>query len=559
MLRQPEQPSSSHPPSARNIPTTFSHALQSLTWLPSSLGGVQRPSSLFYPNSHTLTLLGDHVPYLACAIKEPSFLAALGVITEITWQDVLRMLSSWSALSSFTSSVEQMSNIYTFLAAAMEREQGAADAMCAAFAQSLLIWLPLKASLAKDSKTAPAETPFQHGSNLVPYEVTPLSTRTRRKAHKKVNFMTPGTQAKGGYSNTPAAPAYTPYTLTPGWPQPAASRRTQGQFYAATGGSIRLWDSTGVIEGIPVSKLSIRILGDVYSSDAVMSFFAEGLVYSSSVRSSPVRQLEGLNARLNAVEPVAAYGIAAASQQHQRSPADAQTKSAVATAVRARPARAASTFDQEDYIDLISSDEEDQEVLPEQDQDGRDHDAAPETAQTFTAAAEQHQTNTAAGAAQQQPVLAADAAQRNAGDGLDPAKDKAAAHASQPPPTPASPQAQPPPPLQPQSMIPAQPTCKEYCQALAAVAEPTPPALHTAQLSQVLAIFNRWSGLIANGTMAEAEIDALRQMLLDVKAFPVAGQQWASLSDGLILNDEPTVAALFRGAKGVALLHLPDK
>jgi len=505
-----------------------------------------------------MSLLGDHVPYLACPVKEPSLLAALGVITEITWQDVLRMLGSWSALSSFKSSVEQMSNIYTFLAAAMEREQSAADAICAAFACTALIWLPLKASLAKDvSKAVPAETPFQHGINLVPYEVTPLSTRTRRKAHKKVNFMTPGTQAKGGHSNTPAAPAYTPYTLTPGWPQPAASRQTQGQFYAATGGSIRLWDSTGVIEGIPVSKLSIRILGDVYSNDDVMSFFAEGLVYSSSVQSSPVRQLEGLNARLNAVQPVAASGtvaasgIAAAPQQHSRSPADAQTKSAVATAVRARPARAASTFDQEDYIDLISSDEEDQAVLPKQDQDGMDHDAAPESAQMVPAKPEQHQTNTAAGAA--------DAAQHDAGSGLDPAQDNAVAHASQPPPTPASPQAQPPPPPQPQSMIPAQPTCEEYCQALAAVAEPVPPALHAAQLSQVLAIFNRWSGLIANGTMAEAEIDALRQMLLDVKAFPVDGQQWASLSDGLTLNDEPTVAALFQGAKGVALLHLPDK
>ncbi|DBA85049.1 TPA: hypothetical protein ACH3X2_005780 [Trebouxia sp. C0005] len=559
MLRQPEQPSSSQPLSAPSIPTSFSHALQSLTWLPSSLGGVQRPSSLFNPNSHAMTLLGHHVPYLACPIKEPSLLAALRVITEITWQHVLRMLSSWSALSSFTSSVEQMSNIYTFLAAAMEREQGAADAICAAFACTPLIWLPLKASLAEDSKAAPAETPFQRGSNLVPYEVTPLSTCTRRKAHKKVNFMTPGTQAKGGHSNTPAAPAYTPYTLTPGWPQPAASRQAQGQFYAATGGSIRLWDLTGVIEGIPVSKLSIRILGDVYSSDAVMSFFAEGLVYSSSVKSSPACQLEGLNARLNAVQPAAASGTAAASQQHQRPPGNAQTKSAVATAVRTRPARAASTFDQEDYIDLISSDEEDQEVSPEQDQDGMERDAAPGTAHTVTAAAEQHQTNTAAGAAQQQPVLASDAAQRNAGDGLDPAQDKAAAHASQPPPTPASPQAQPLPLPQPQSIIPAQPTCKEYCQALAAIAEPVPPVLHAAQLSQVLAILNRWSSLIANGTMGEADIDALRQMLLDVKAFPVAGQQWASLSDGLIINDEPAVAALFREAKGVALLHLPDK
>ena len=489
-------------------------------------------------------------------------LAALGVITEITWQDVLRMLSSWSALSSFKSSVEQMSNIYTFLAAAMEREQSAADAICAAFACTPLIWLPLKASLSKDSTAAPAETPLQHGSNLVPYEVTPLSTRTRRKAHKKVNFMTPGTQAKGGHSNIPAAPAYTPYTLTPGWPQPASTRQNQGQFYAATGGSIRLWDSTGVIEGIPVSKLSIRILGDVYSSNDVMSFFAEELVYSSSVQSSPARQLEGLNARLNAAQPVAASEVMAASQQHQGSPAEAQTKSAVATAVRARPARAASTFDQEDYIDLISSDEEDQAVLPEQDQDSMDHDAAPETAQMVTPAAEQHQINTATGAAQQQPVLASDAAQRDAGDNLDPAQEKAAAHASQPPPTPASPQAQPPvppPQLQPQSMIPAQPTCKEYCQALAAVAEPVPPALHAAQLSQVLAILNRWSGLIANGIMGKADVDALRQMLLDVKAFPVDGQQWASLSDGLILNDEPTVATLFQGAQGVALLHLPDK
>lgn len=527
---------------------------------------MQPPSSLFSPDPHTLALLGDHVPYVACPIRDPSLLSALGIITDVTWQDVLRMLSTWSACDSFQSNVEQMSNIYTFLAAALEREQGAADAICAAFAQSPLIWLPPKASLIEDPNTAAAQTPFQHRVGLVPYEVTPQATHSRRKARKKVNFMTPGTQAKGAHSDTPAAPAYTPYTLTPGWTNPAPSQQIQGQFHAATGDSLRLYDPTGVIEGIPSSKTSLRILADVYSSDAVMTFFSEGLVHCTLRQPSHIRQLEALSAIPTNTEPAAAVPVPLTvsdrqPSQHQPPPETTQAPSKPAAspaAVKARPGRAVPSFTLEDYIDLISSDEEEalQKALPQQGQDGVASNAAQDNAMLDADAAEQHQASTADDAIQKQSdAAAADAAQLHNGLSLDPAhKDIAQA-----PPTPLSPPSQHPPPSEPQSMIPAQPSCEDYCKALVAVAEPVPPAQYSTQLSKVLAVLNRWSGLIAHGTMGEEEADGLREMLLDVKAFPVAGQQWASLSDGLMLNDDPSVAALFRGAKGVALLHLPDK
>ena len=561
-LAQVNQPSSSLQPHSTTPPTSFLHALQTSAWLPSSLGGVQTPSALFYPSPQTLSLLGDNVPYLACPVKEPSLLTALGVVTEITWQDVLRMLSTWSTLASFKSSVEQMSNVYTFLAAAMEREQGAAAAICAAFAQSALVWLPSKEVLADVSNTA-AGTPFQREASLVPYEATPQSTYNRRKRRKKVNFMTPGTQARGVPIGTPAAPAYTPYTLTPGWTAPNASRHTQGQFYAATGDLLRLWDPTGVIEGVSPSRLGIRIMSEVYSNQAVMSFFAEGLIHSSSPHSSPIRQFAGLEGNHVISEPKSVLQKESTSHQQQQQQQQAKSfpaatsHSQAGTAVKAKPARPAPSLGPEDYIDLISSDEDLPDALPEQGQDSMaaaaathqnslDADAVKQQPHDAAAGSDQDQTHPATDAAQLQPSASSDPAQRNADE-----------ESSMPPPSPASPAAQAPPPSDPQSMILAEPTCQDYCQALAAVAEPVPPAMYTMQLNKVLAILSRWSQMIADKTMEEKDIVELRKVLLDVKAFPIAGQQWASLSHGLILNDEPALAHLFEGAKGVALLHLP--
>ena len=512
---------------------------------------MHQPSALFYPNPHTLALLGDHVPYLACPIKEPSLLTALGVITEVTWRHVLHMLTTWSTLPAFKSSPEHMSKIYTFLATAMEREPGAAEAICSAFAQSALIWLPAKDVLPDATNATAADTPFMHGTSPTPYQATPQSTRNRKKSRKKVGFTTPGMQARRGHSDTPAAPAYTPYTLTPGWTAPAASRRTQGHFYAATGDSLRLWDPTGVVEGVPSDKLGIRILSDIYSSEAVMSFFAEGLVNSSSAHSSPIRQFEGVSGQPGA-SAVASGAVRLASvpqQPQQQTLSDRQTDPQAETAANARPARAAPNFDQEDYIDLISSEEDEAAPLLEQDQNLRVTGAADDMTNLGADAAEQHQPNTA--------TAAADAAQVDTR--LDLAQQEQQPETSQPPPTPASPL--PPSPLasEPQSMILSEPTCKDYCQALAAVAEPVPPALYSMQLNKLLAILNRWAGMISESTMGDTDIDELRERLKDLKVFPIAGQaQWASLSDGLILNDEPALACLFEGAKGVALLHLPN-
>ena len=284
-------------PSENSAPTlpasSFLHALQSTAWLPSSQGGVAIPSALFYPDNHNLSLLGEHVPYLACPIKDTAFLAALGIHTEISWHDVLRMLGTWAQQPSFKSSVEQMSHIYSFLASATECEPAAAESICSAFAQSPLIWLPVKSPLADISNTTAVATPAMRTSGYVTPQLH--SRQNRRKSHRKVAFMTPGSHTRQPYTDTPVPPAYTPYTVTPGWSAPVMQRQTYGSFHAASGGILRLWDSAEVLEGIPDHKLSIRILSAVYTNETVLQFFAEGLVTSVPTPALPIPQFAKLN------------------------------------------------------------------------------------------------------------------------------------------------------------------------------------------------------------------------------------------------------------------------
>ena len=580
-------------------PSSFLHALQTTAWLPSSLGGVQPPSALFYPDSQILALLGEHVAYLACPVKDPNFLTALGITTEVTWSDVLRMLSSWAQQASFKTSIEQMTRIYTVLAAALESEQGAADAICDAFAQSPLIWLPAKTPLANLSNITATATPSLRG---LPYEITPQpQSQNRKRQRRKVAFTTPGIQTQRSHSDTPAAPAYTPYTLTPGWKAPAPHRPTQGQFHAASGDTLRLWDSTDVLESVPADKLSIRILSAFYSDDAVMQFFAEGLVRNKTPQSSPIRQFEKLDGVIDgsASVPPPTAGQRQASPQAQRLqeqkqqqqqlpgqslPASRQPLPAAPTAVKAKPARVAL----EDYIDLVSSDDEAERAAAEQDEPrlaaaahataAMDEDTdllasqegeAAGTAETQAASAvtamdadstAQQQKNEAAGPVDARATTSADPvghvqdgtpAQTDAA----PAAGSTQAEAAQP--SPASPPAPPPAaPQEPAPLIMAEPTCQEYCQALAAIAEPLTPALYSMQLTKVLAVLNRWSRMVADGSLEDQEVSQLQDILKHVKAFPIAGQQWVSLADGLILNDEPNLARLFEGAQGVALLHV---
>ena len=568
------------------------HALQTTAWLPSSLGGVQPPSALFYPDSQILALLGEHVSYLACPVKDPNFLTALGVTTKVTWRNVLRMLSCWAQQSFFKTSVEQMTRIYTVLGAALECEQDAADAICNAFAQSPLIWLPAKTPLADLSNTTAAATPSLRG---LPYDMTPQpqSTQNRRRHRRKVAFTTPGTQAQRPHTDTPAAPAYTPYTLTPGWKAPAPHRPTQGRFHAASGDTLRLWDSTGVLESVPADKLSIRILSAVYSDDAVMQFFAEGLIRKETPQSSPIRHFERLDGAVDGSAPVPPSIVRRqaspkAQQPRQSLPASSRPLPAAATVLTTKPARVAL----EDYIDLVSSDDEVEMAAAEQ-EEPQPADAAPATAAmdedkdlpappqiggaagaADTQAASVVAATDADSTAQQQKSEAAGSVNARATTAANPdgqpqdatpaQTDKAPAvvstqaeEAAQP--GPASPPTPPPAaPQEPNPLILAEPTCQEYCQALAAIAEPLPPALYPMQLTRVLAILNRWSRMVTDGSLQDQEVSQLQDMLKDVKAFPIAGQQWVSLADGLILNDEPSLARLFEGAQGVALLHVPQ-
>ena len=583
------------------------HALQTIAWLPSSLDGVQAPLTLFYPDSQILALLGEHVSYLACPVKDPNFLAALGVATEVTWSDVLRMLSCWAQQASFKTSIEQMTRIYTMLGTAMEREQGAADAVCDAFAQSPLIWLPAKAPLADLINTTVAATPSLAG---LPHDMTPQpqSTQNRRRHRRKVAFTTPGIQAQRPHTDTPAAPPYTPYTLTPGWKAPAPHRPTEGQFHAASGDTLRLWDPTGVLESVPADKLSIRILSALYRDDAAMQFFAEGLIRKQIPHSSPIRQLEGLDGALDGSAPMQSTAaqnqasLQAQQLQHrqrqqeqqqqqlsrQSLPARSHQLSAAPVALKAKPARVAL----EDYIDLMSSDDEAEMAAAKQDapqladaahataamdegkdlpaptQEGEAADIADtQAASAVTAVAAdssaQQQNSEKAGLVDARATSSADSGGQ-ARDATPAQTDAAPAAASTQAeeaaqPGPASPRVPlPAAPQEPAPLILAEPTCQEYCQALAAIAEPLPPALYPMQLTKVLVILNRWSRMVADGSLEDQGVSQLQNMLKNVKAFPIAGQQWVSLADGLILNDEPNLARLFERAQGVALLHVPQ-
>lgn len=607
-----EESSTSYVHRSEPPPSSFMHALQTTAWLPSSLGGVQPPSALFYPDSQILALLGEHVSYLACPVKDPNFLTALGITMEVTWSQVLRMLSCWAQQDLFKTSIEQMTRIYTMLGTALKCEQGAADAICDAFSQSPLIWLPAKVPLTDNSNTTAAAPFLLRG---LPFDMTPQpqSTQNRRRHHRKVAFTTPGIQAQRPPTDTPAAPAYTPYTLTPGSKAPALHRPTLGQFHAASGDTLRLWDSTDVLESLPADKLSIRILSAIYSDDAVMQFFAEGLIRRQTLQSSPIRQFEGLCAIRGAApvqpSPAPLRQPSPQAQQQQQQPQQQQRQQlqqqqqqlprpsspprshplpAAATVLTAKPARVAL----EDYIDLVSSDEEAEMAAAEQsepqpadaahataavdmDQDlpappQEGEAAATADAQAASAVTEmdadstaQHPKREAASSVDAQATTSADPvgqtrdarpAQTVAAPAAASTQAEAAAQ-SDPASTPAPPPAA---RLEPAPLILAEPTCQEYCKALAALAEPLPPALYPMQLTKVLAILNRWSRMVADNSLEDWEVSQLQSMLKNVKAFPIAGQQWASLADGLILNDEPNLARLFEGAHGVALLHLPQ-
>lgn len=157
-----------------------------------------------------MALLGDHVSYLHSTIKDPSFLQALGITLEVSWQDVLGLLITWAKAPVFKASLEQMSNVYSFLGDALESDAEAAQAICKAFEQHPLVWLPSRDAAEHSmpsvhsirsirsmlsSAVSEAGTPFR-GPTLVPYEITPtpISTRRHNKSRRHTSFMTPGTQ-----------------------------------------------------------------------------------------------------------------------------------------------------------------------------------------------------------------------------------------------------------------------------------------------------------------------------------------------------------------------------
>ncbi|GIL57413.1 hypothetical protein Vafri_12649, partial [Volvox africanus] len=161
-------------------PSSLAAALRAVAWVPATLPdiscighsavngkserGLLCPTETFAPLPHIQRLLRHHVPYVDVSIlkdvgvsngdgrsRKGLMLQQLGVVSELTHESVLGLLTSWSrgcasgargngvtqtghtaSGSSFTSSLTVMAGLYGFLEAQLQRQESAAAARAAA-------------------------------------------------------------------------------------------------------------------------------------------------------------------------------------------------------------------------------------------------------------------------------------------------------------------------------------------------------------------------------------------------------------------------------------------
>ncbi|KAH9620786.1 hypothetical protein KSS87_018166 [Heliosperma pusillum] len=86
-------------------------------WVVSSADNeLHYPRDLFHDCDDVRSILGGHVPYAVPKIKSLKLLNQIGFKTQVTLDDVLSMLQTWSrSKSAFTASLSQMSKLYSFI------------------------------------------------------------------------------------------------------------------------------------------------------------------------------------------------------------------------------------------------------------------------------------------------------------------------------------------------------------------------------------------------------------------------------------------------------------
>ncbi|KAK9665674.1 hypothetical protein RND81_14G128100 [Saponaria officinalis] len=86
-------------------------------WVVSSVGNeLHYPRDLFYECNAVRSILGVHAPYAVPKIKSVKFLNEIGFKTQVTLDDALSILQTWSrSESTFTASLSQMSKLYSFI------------------------------------------------------------------------------------------------------------------------------------------------------------------------------------------------------------------------------------------------------------------------------------------------------------------------------------------------------------------------------------------------------------------------------------------------------------
>ena len=138
----------------RPAASSFSQALTSLAWLPSTSGAPEQGRRLFQqgvPEVHNI--LGSHAPYLDSSVRADSgLLVHLGVQSSVTVVAVLEALKQWSGQAGFETNLQHMTHVYDFLSRQMGSSEAASVAVRSAFSDNKLIWLPSKQQLASAGK-----------------------------------------------------------------------------------------------------------------------------------------------------------------------------------------------------------------------------------------------------------------------------------------------------------------------------------------------------------------------------------------------------------------------
>lgn len=126
--------------------SSFSQALTNLAWLPSTSGAPQQGCRLFQKGVAELhNILGSHAPYLDSSIRANSgLLVHLGVQSTVTVTAALDALKLWSGRAGFVTNLQHMTHVYEFLSQQMGSSEAASVAVCSAFSDNKLIWLPSK-------------------------------------------------------------------------------------------------------------------------------------------------------------------------------------------------------------------------------------------------------------------------------------------------------------------------------------------------------------------------------------------------------------------------------